>query len=42
MRNAGLEETQVEIKMAGKNIDNLRYAGDTTIIADSGDELKVS
>ena len=42
MRNAGLEEAQAGIKIAGSNLNNLRYAGDTTIIADSGDELKVS
>ena len=42
MRNAGLEEAQAGIKIAARNINNLRYAGDTTIIADSGDELKVS
>ena len=35
MRNAGLEEAQAEIKMAGRNINNLRYAEDTTFIAES-------
>ena len=40
MRNAGLEETQAEIKIAGRNISNLRYANDTTLIAESKEELK--
>jgi len=40
MRNAGLEETQAGIKIAGKNINNLRYADDTTLMAESGEELK--
>ena len=40
MRNAGLEETQVGIKMAGRNINNLRYADDTTLMAESEEELK--
>ena len=40
MRNAGLEETQVEIKIAGININNLRYADDTTLMAESEEELK--
>ena len=40
MRNAGLEEAQAEIKIAGRNINNLRYADDTTLIAESEDELK--
>ena len=40
MRNAGLEETQVGIKIAGRNINNLRYAGDTTLMAESEEELK--
>ena len=40
MRNAGLEETQAEIKMAGRNINNLRYADDTTLMAESEEELK--
>ena len=39
MRNAGLEETQVGIKIAGRNISNLRYADDTTLMAESA-ELK--
>ena len=39
MRNAGLEEAQAGIKIAGKNINNLRYADDTTIMAES-EELK--
>ena len=39
MRNAGLEETQAGIKIAGRNINNLRYAGDTTLMAES-EELK--
>ena len=40
MRNAGLEEAQAGIKTAGRNINNLRYADDTTFIAESKDELK--
>ena len=40
MRNTGLEEAQAGIKIAGRNIDNLRYADDTTIIAESKEELK--
>ena len=40
MRNPGLEEPQPGIKVAGKNINNLRYADDTTLMAESGDELK--
>ena len=40
MRNAGLEETQVGIKIAGRNINNLRYADDTTLRAESEEELK--
>ena len=40
MRNAGLEETQTEIKIAGRNINNLRYADDTTLMAESEEELK--
>ena len=40
MRNAGLEEKQAEIKIAGRNINNLRYADDTTLIAESKEELK--
>ena len=39
MRNAGLEETQAEIKIAGRNINNLRYADDTTLMAESKEEL---
>ena len=40
MRNAGLEETQAGIKIAGRNINNLRYADDTALIAESEEELK--
>ena len=40
MRNAGLEETQAGIKIDGKNINNLRYADDTTLMAESEEELK--
>ena len=40
MRNAGLEETQAGIKIAGRNINNLRYADDTTLMAQSEEELK--
>ena len=40
MRNAGLEETQARIKIAGRNINNLRYADDTTLMGKSGEELK--
>ena len=40
MRNAGLEETQAGIKIAGRNINNLRYADDTTLMAESDEELK--
>ena len=40
MRNAGLEETQAGIKMSGRNINNLRYAGDTTLVAESKEEPK--
>ena len=42
MRNAGLEETQAGIKIAGRNISNLRYADDTTLMAESEEELKAS
>ena len=42
MRNTGLEEAQAEIKIAGKNINNLRYADDTTLLAESEEELKAS
>ena len=41
MRNAGLEEAQAGIKMAGRNINNLRYADDTTLMAESEEELKI-
>ena len=40
MRNAGLKETQVGIKIAGRNINNLRYADDTTLMAESEEEVK--
>jgi len=40
MRNAGLEETQAEIKIAGRNINNLRYTDDTTLMAENKEELK--
>ena len=40
MRNAGLEETQAGIKIAGRNINNLRYVDDTTVMAESEEELK--
>ena len=40
MRNAGLDEAQVGIKTAGRNINNLRYADDTTLMAESEEELK--
>ena len=40
MRNSGLEEAQAGIKIAGRNINNLRYADDTTLIAESEEELK--
>jgi len=40
MRNAGLEEAQTGIKVAGRNINNLRYADDTTLMAESEEELK--
>ena len=42
MRNAGLEETQGGIKIAGRNINNLRYADDTTLKAESEEELRAS
>ena len=42
MRNTGLEEAQAGIKTAGRNINNLRYADDTTLMEDSEDELKAS
>ena len=41
MRNAGLEETQAGIKIAGRNINNLRYADDTTFMTEREEELKV-
>ena len=40
MRNAGLEETQAGTKIARRNINNLRYADDTTLMAESNEELK--
>ena len=40
MRNTGLDETQDGIKIAGRNINNLRYADDTTLMAESKEELK--
>ena len=40
MRNAGLEEAQAGIQIAGRNINNLRYANDTTLMAESDQELK--
>ena len=40
MRNTGLEEAQTEIKIAGRNINHLRYADDTTLMAESEEELK--
>ena len=42
MRNAGLEEAQPGIKVAGRNINNLRYADDTTLMAEGEKELKAS
>ena len=41
MRNAGLEEAQAGIKIAGRNINNLRYADDITLMAESKEELKI-
>ena len=41
MRNAGLEEAQAGIKIAGRNITNLRYADDTTLMAENEEELKI-
>ena len=41
MRNAGLEETQAGIKIAGRNINNLRYADDTILMAENEEELKL-
>ena len=40
MKNAGLEEAQAAIKIAGRNLNNLRYADDTTLMAESEEELK--
>ena len=40
MRNAGLEEAETRIKIVGRNINNLRYADDTTLMAESEEELK--
>ena len=40
MRNAGLEEAQAGIKIVGRNVNNLRYADDTTLMAESEEELK--
>ena len=40
MRNTGLDEAQVGIKIAGRNISNIRYADDTTLVAESKEELK--
>ena len=40
MRNAGLEKAQAGIKITGRNVNNLRYAGDTTLMAESEEELK--
>ena len=40
MRNAGLDEAQAGIKISGRNINSLRYADDTTLMAESGEELK--
>ena len=40
MKNAGLEEAQVGIKIAGRNVNNLRYADDTTLMAESEEKLK--
>ena len=42
MRNASLDEAQAGIEIAGRNINNLRYADDTTLMADSEEELKAS
>ena len=40
MRNSGLEEEQAGIKISGRNVNNLRYAGDTTLMAETEEELK--
>ena len=42
MRNAGLEEAQARIKIAGRNVNNLRYADDTTLMAESEENYKAS
>ena len=42
MRNAGLDEAEAGIKIAGRNINNVRYADDTTLMAESEEELKAS
>ena len=42
MRNAGLEETQAGIKIAGRNLNNLRYADDTTLMSESEEDSKAS
>ena len=42
MQNAGLDEAQARIKIAGRNINNLRYADDTTLMAESEEELRAS
>ena len=42
MRNAGVEEAQAGIKIAGRNINNVRYADDTTLMAESKDQMKVT
>ena len=42
MRNAGLEEAQAGIKIAGRNINNLRYSGNITLMAESKEELKMT
>ena len=42
MRNTGVEEAQAEIKIAGRNINHLRYADDTTLMAESEEELRAS
>ena len=41
MRNSGLDEAQAGIKIAGRNVNNLRYADDTTLMAESEEELKI-
>ena len=42
MQNSGLDEAQAEIKIAGRNVNNLRYTDDTTLMAESEEELKAS